>query len=74
VHILDDPRGLSDRARELLARTAWREPHPEPRIPTDFLTVTDRSGRQISAPMPLVIRREGFLARFDGLQIRACLG
>ncbi|MEU8003909.1 hypothetical protein AB0B66_22360 [Catellatospora sp. NPDC049111] len=68
MHILDDPTGLSERARDLLARTGWRKTESSPRLATDFHRVRDRTGSLIPAPMKLVIRREGFAARFGGLQ------
>ncbi|WP_203757140.1 hypothetical protein [Catellatospora bangladeshensis] len=68
MHIVDDPTGLSERARDLLARTGWRKPESAARLATDFLRVRDRTGRLIPAPMKLVIRREAFAARFGGLQ------
>jgi hypothetical protein len=37
-------------------------------VPTDFLSVLDGKGRSIPAPCELVVRREGFAARFGGLQ------
>jgi hypothetical protein len=68
MHILEDPSGLSPRARGLLDRTAWRQEPTEPRLPTELLRVRDRKGRLIPAPMELVIRREGFAQRYGGLR------
>ncbi|MEU1288906.1 hypothetical protein [Kitasatospora sp. NPDC005856] len=68
MHILDDPAGLSPRARNLLERTGRRERPYKPRLSTDFLCVRDSSGRSVPAPMPLVIRREGFDQRYGGLR------
>jgi hypothetical protein len=68
VHVLDDPAGFSDRARDLLTRTGRREPGPLARTPTDFLRVPDASGRLIPAPTKLVVGREHFQARFGRLR------
>lgn len=68
MHVLDDLAGFSDRAQGLLTRTGWREPKEASRTPTDFLDVHDRGGRVILAPTVLVVRREGFDARYGGLR------
>lgn len=68
MHILEDPSGLSPRARGLLDRTGCRQEPTEPRLPTELLRVRDRKGRLIPAPMELVIRREGFAQRYGGLR------
>lgn len=68
MHILEDPSGLSPRARCLLHRTGSRQEPTEPRLPTELLRVRDRKGRLIPAPMDLVIRREGFAQRYGGLR------
>ncbi|WP_157740150.1 hypothetical protein [Micromonospora auratinigra] len=65
--MLDDPDGLSPRARAFLRRVAVREPTP-PRLLTDFRTVRDRSGRLVAAPVELIVRREGFADRYGGLR------
>ena len=68
VHVLDDLTGFSARAIDLLTRTGRREPETSDRTPTDFLRVRTLSGRTIPAPMELVIRREGFHAKYRGLR------
>lgn len=68
MHILDDPDGLSARARDLLSRTGWREPPPGPRLATDFLQVRNHAGCLVPAPAMLAIRREGFEQRYGGLR------
>jgi hypothetical protein len=68
VHVLDDLDGLSPRAQAFLSRAGWREPDGGDRLSTDYLRVPDRSGRLICAPTDLVVRREGFAARFGGLR------
>ncbi|MET9877036.1 hypothetical protein ABZZ36_20755 [Actinacidiphila glaucinigra] len=68
MHILDDPTGLSTRARNLLERTGWRDHQREPRLTTEFLRIRDRVGQLIPTPMMLVIRREGFDQRYGGLR------
>lgn len=68
MHILDDPSGLSVRARRLLERTGSRRQSTVPRIPTEFLRLPDGTGRQIRTPMLLVLRREGFDDRYGGLR------
>jgi hypothetical protein len=68
MHILDDPDGLSARARDLLSRTGWREPPPGPRLATDFLQVRGHADRPVPAPAMLAIRREGFEHRYGGLR------
>ncbi|MCM0673557.1 hypothetical protein NCC78_02310 [Micromonospora phytophila] len=66
MHVLDDPDGLSPRAQAFLCRVGTRQPE-QPRLLTDFMQVPDRSGRLIAAPLELMVRREGFAARFGGL-------
>ncbi|MFC1411990.1 hypothetical protein ACEZCY_22285 [Streptacidiphilus sp. N1-12] len=68
MHILDDPTGLSTRARSLLERTGRRDHRQDPGLPTEFLRVRNRDGRLVPAPMTLVIRREGFQQRYGGLR------
>ncbi|XRQ08670.1 hypothetical protein ACN3XK_71270 [Actinomadura welshii] len=68
VHVLDDLAGFSDRAQGLLTRTGRREPDEAARTPTDLLDVHDRVGRVVPAPTALVVRREGFDARYGGLR------
>jgi len=68
MHILDDPAGLSARAKSLLERTGWRDYPQEPRLSTEFLRIRDRFGQLAPAPMRLVIRREGFEQRYGGLR------
>ncbi|WP_125807859.1 hypothetical protein [Actinoplanes sp. ATCC 53533] len=67
MHVLDDPDGFSPRARSFLRRAQVRQPERS-RVPTDFRSVPDRTGRLIPAPLELVVRREGFAARFGGLR------
>ncbi|WP_238011559.1 hypothetical protein KZZ52_33590 [Dactylosporangium sp. AC04546] len=62
----DDLDGLSPRAQSFLRRSGIRRPD-QTRLPTDYLQVPDRSGRLIAAPVELIVRREGFAARFGGL-------
>lgn len=68
MHILDDPDGLSARARDLLSRAGWREPPLGPRLATDFLQVRGQAGRPVPASVMLAIRREGFEHRYGGLR------
>lgn len=68
VHVLDDLDGLSPRAQAFLNRAGWCEPDRSDRMSTDYLRVPDLSGRLVSAPTELVVRREGFAARFGGLR------
>ncbi|MEW2354555.1 hypothetical protein [Spirillospora sp. NPDC029432] len=68
MHVLDDPAGLSERARAFLRRTGRREPDSVSRIPTDLLRVPDGSECMIPAPTELVVRREAFHARYGGLR------
>lgn len=66
MHILDDPSGLTDRARAFLARVGDRiEVQHQP---TEFMIVRDRKGNAVPAPFELVIRREGFAQKFAGLR------
>ncbi|GAA2121089.1 hypothetical protein GCM10009780_81430 [Actinomadura alba] len=67
MHILDDPSGLSGRARAFLARVADRAEDIGHR-PTEYMRVRDANGHVIPAPFELVIRREGFAQRFGGLR------
>ncbi|MET7402858.1 hypothetical protein ABZS66_56200 [Dactylosporangium sp. NPDC005572] len=64
--MLDDLDGLSPRAQSFVRRAGIRRPD-QTRLPTDYLQVPDRSGRLIAAPVELIVRREGFAARFGGL-------
>ncbi|THA46056.1 hypothetical protein [Streptomyces sp. A1136] len=68
MHILDDRSGLSPRALALLDRTGHRQEPTEPRLPTELLRVRDNKGLLITAPLELVIRREGFAQRYGGLR------
>lgn len=68
MHILDDPAGLTVRAKRLLRRTGWREPSQGPRLTADFLRIRDGFSQPITAPPMLVIRREGFEQRYGGLR------
>ncbi|MFC7331087.1 hypothetical protein [Marinactinospora rubrisoli] len=68
MHVLDDLAGFSDRARELLTRSAWRDPAAPGPVPTDLLRVPARHGRTVPAPTELVVRREAFRARYHGLR------
>jgi hypothetical protein len=68
VHVLDDPSSLSPRAQAFLKRTGHRSPEDPARLSTDYLQILDTSGRRVPAPTELVIRREGFAARFGGLR------
>lgn len=70
MHILDDPIGLSPRAKSLLERTGWREEQYDPPISTEYLQARDWRGRLTPPPMLLVIRREGFEYRYAGLRYR----
>lgn len=70
VHVLDDLDGLSPRAQAFLRRSGDRQQMGTDRLPTDYLRVLDRSGRLVTAPMELIVRREGFAQRFGGLQYR----
>ncbi|MGI5170875.1 hypothetical protein ACQEU3_41640 [Spirillospora sp. CA-253888] len=70
MHVLDDLSGFSERARELLRRTGWRQAGTAFRTPTDFRRVTDRTGRSVPAPIELVVGREAFHARYGGLHYR----
>ncbi|WP_333736607.1 hypothetical protein [Streptomyces sp. IBSBF 2806] len=67
MHILDDPVGLTLRARSLLCRTGWREPSQEPRPAIELPRTRNRFGEPIPPPTMLVIRREGFERRYGGL-------
>lgn len=66
MHILDDPSGLTDRARTFLARVGERTDVQHQ--PTEFMLVRDRNGDSVPAPFELVIRREGFAQKFAGLR------
>ncbi|WP_149260453.1 hypothetical protein [Actinomadura sp. K4S16] len=68
MHVLDDLAEFSDRAQGLLSRAGRRAPSDPARTPTDFLNVRDRAGRVVPAPAELVVRREGFEARYGGLR------
>jgi hypothetical protein len=68
VHVLDDLDGLSPRAQALLRRSGERQAIDTGRLPTDYLRVMDRVGRLVTPPVELVVRREGFVQRFGGLQ------
>lgn len=68
MHVLDDLDGLSPRAQSFLRRSGDRQTIDTGRLPTDYLRVPDRSGRLVTAPMELVVRREGFAQRFGGLR------
>lgn len=68
VHILDDPSGLSRRAVDFLARSAFMDPPKWERLPTDFMQVRDLRGKLVPAPWELVVRREGFARKFEGLR------
>ncbi|MFL6113481.1 MAG: hypothetical protein ACJ786_19285 [Catenulispora sp.] len=70
MHILDDPTGLSTRARNLLERTGWRERPHDLQVSTEHLQARDCRGRLIPPPMLLVIRREGFEYKYAGLRYR----
>ncbi|MDG4809562.1 hypothetical protein O7634_22670 [Micromonospora sp. WMMD1120] len=67
MHVLDDSDGLSPRAQAFLRRAGTREPQ-QPPPPTELLRVTDQHGRVIAAPPEVIVRREGFTARFGGLR------
>ena len=67
MHVLDDPDGFSPRAQSFLRRARIQQPEHS-RVPTDFLSVPDRTGRLTPAPPELVISREAFAARFGGLR------
>ncbi|MET3423819.1 hypothetical protein BJ973_003031 [Actinoplanes tereljensis] len=68
MHVLDDLDGLSPRAQAFLRRSGDRHPVDTDRLSTDYLRVQDRSGRLITAPVELIVRREGFAQRFGGLR------
>jgi hypothetical protein len=71
VHLLHDLDGLSAQAQAFLKRRAWREPCGTDRLSTEFLPFADASGNgSIAAPTELVVRREGFAARFAGLRYK----
>ena len=68
MHVLDDAGDLSPRAQAFLQRTGSRATGEKPRLPSDYLRVPDRTGRLVSPPRELVVRREWFAARFGGLR------
>ena len=68
MHVLDDPGGLSPRAQAFLKRSGSRSQTAPTRLSTEYLRVPDLSGQLIPAPLDLVVRREGFAARFGGLR------
>jgi hypothetical protein len=68
VHVLDDLDGLSPRAQAFLRRSGERQSIDTDPLPTDYLWVPDRSGRLVTAPMELIVGREGFAQRFGGLR------
>ncbi|XVU20991.1 hypothetical protein ACQPZJ_27395 [Actinoplanes sp. CA-054009] len=68
MHLLDDLDGLSPRAQAFLGRSGDRQPVDADRLPTDYLRVPHRSGRLVTAPLELIVRREGFAQRFGGLR------
>ena len=67
MHVLEDLGSLTPTAQAFLRR-AWVEPSMDARLSTDFKTVVDRTGKRVAAPLELVLRREGFAARFGGLR------
>ena len=60
VHVLDDPSDLSPRAQAFLRRTGTRRSLAQNRLPTDSLSMGDRSRGPTPLSRELVVRRERF--------------
>ncbi len=67
MHVLDAPEQFSERAQGFLRRAARREESRPGRMPTEFLSARDSTGELVAPSWELVIRREGFAARLEGL-------
>jgi hypothetical protein len=67
MHVLDDPYGLSPRAREFLRRAGLRRLQGT-RSAEEHLRVSDRLKRPVVPPPDeLIVRREWFASRFGGM-------